>query len=213
MWPLGLFRRITVSATVGAVSYGLVLAFLVLVALYPKELEPLVTGIKGLSDRIIAGLKEAAGTGYYGQLLVNGIRTHTNMAHVLVSIPAILIASVLVGMPLNAVLGSTRSNLQRLMIAICSVPASLVLVSCLVFVDLWSPGAYAAILDAATHTWDATLHGLRALGDTYPVFKSVSGVATIGANGHHYVIIAVCSSLAALVVNMLFALVKKPLKR
>ena len=49
------------------------------------------------------------------------------MTHVVLSIPAIVIATILVGIPLNWLLGGTRSGLQRIAIALVSVPATVAL--------------------------------------------------------------------------------------
>lgn len=209
MWTLGLFRRLTVSAVIGVTSYLFVLAFLLVVAIYPSQMEPYVIAAKQLGDGIFATASSYARGNYYGQLAVNSIRQHVNMTHVVISIPAILLASIVVGIPLNYILGSARSAFQRIMMALLSVPASVLFVGALILVDLWSPGFYNEVLTVASHTWDKTLEGLRALGNIFPIFKSFSNVATIGTNGHHYVIMAVCSALAALFVNMLFALFSK----
>ena len=49
------------------------------------------------------------------------------MTHVVLSIPAIVVATILVGIPLNWLLGGTRSGLQRIAIALLSVPATVLL--------------------------------------------------------------------------------------
>jgi hypothetical protein len=58
---------------------------------------------------------------------VNHLRERVNMTHVILSIPAILVAVLFVGIPLNRILGGTRSALQRMAIALISVPATVIL--------------------------------------------------------------------------------------
>ena len=58
---------------------------------------------------------------------MNHLRERVNMTHVLLSIPAIIIAAIFVGIPLNKFLGGTRSALQRIAIAVVSVPTTVIL--------------------------------------------------------------------------------------
>ena len=67
-----------------------------------------------------------AGT-YWGQVAVNHLRERVNMTNVVLSVPAIIIAAIVVGIPLNWLLGGTRTAIQRITIAVVSVPATIVL--------------------------------------------------------------------------------------
>jgi hypothetical protein len=49
------------------------------------------------------------------------------MTHAVFSIPAIIIAAIVVGIPFNWLLGGTRTAAQRITIALISVPATVVL--------------------------------------------------------------------------------------
>ena len=89
---------------------------------------------------------------YWGQVAVNHLRERVNMTHVVLSIPAIVIAVILVGIPLNRFLGGTRSSLQRLAIAIVSIPATLVLAVTLFTFNALVPETYAALLRFATRS-------------------------------------------------------------
>jgi hypothetical protein len=48
-------------------------------------------------------------------------------------------------------------------------------------------------------------------GDAIPGARKLTNVARQGFSGHHYVIMALCSTVAAFLVNILFALAAKPL--
>jgi hypothetical protein len=70
------------------------------------------------------------------------------MTHVILSVPAIILAFILVGIPLNRVLGGTKSALQRMAIALISIPATIVLAVALftfkrVGMDVWNRFAIA----------------------------------------------------------------------
>ena len=51
---------------------------------------------------------------------------------------------------------------------------------------------------------------MGAYGDAIPGARKLTNVARQGFSGHHYVIMALCSALAAFLVNALFALATKP---
>ena len=89
------------------------------------------------------------------------------MTHVVLSIPAIVIAVILVGIPLNRFLGGTRSSLQRLAIAIVSIPATVVLAVTLFTFNALVPETYAALLRFADLIWQASLNALSAWGDRF----------------------------------------------
>ena len=120
---LAWLRRIIVSVGIGGFSYALMLGFMVLSVIYDKEFEPVInfafdTGrlITNWLDSLVAGT-------YWGQVAVNHLRERVNMTHVVLSVPAIIIAAIVVGIPLNWLLGGTRTAIQRIAIAVVSVPA------------------------------------------------------------------------------------------
>ena len=89
---LAWLRRIIVSVGVGAASYALMLGIMVLSVVYDREFEPVITfafdtgrGIIDTLDRLVAGT-------YWGQVAVNHLRERVNMTHVVLSLPAIIIA-------------------------------------------------------------------------------------------------------------------------
>jgi hypothetical protein len=198
-------RRIIVSVGVGAVSYALMLGIMLLSVVYDEKFEPLITfafdtgrGIIDTVDRLVAG-------SYWGQVAVNHLRERVNMTHVVLSLPAILIAVILVGMPLNWLLGGTRAA-QRIIIAVISVPATVVLAVALFTFNALVPETYAALLRFADWVWQETLNALSASGNTMPGARKLTNVARQGFSGHHFVIMALCSMVAAFLVNGLFAL-------
>jgi hypothetical protein len=132
------------------------------------------------------------------------------MTHVVLSIPAIVIATIFVGIPLNWVLGGTRSGLQGIAIALLSVPATVVLAVALFTFNALVPETYAALLRFADWIWQASLSTLSSRGDSIPGATKLTNIARQGFSGHHYVIMALCSVVASFLVNALFAFATKP---
>ena len=132
------------------------------------------------------------------------------MTHVVLSIPAIVIATVLVGIPLNWLLGGTRSGLQRIAIALLSVPATVVLAVALFTFNALVPETYAALLRFADWIWQVSLSALSSRGESIPGATKLTNVARQGFSGHHYVIMALCSVVASFLVNALFAFATNP---
>ena len=203
-------RRLIVSVGVGGASYALMLGIMVLSVVYDREFEPVITfafdtgrGIIDALDRLVAG-------NYWGQVAVNHLRERVNMTHVVLSLPAIIIAVTFVGIPLNWILGGTRTALQRIAIAIISVPATVVLAVALFTFNALVPETYAALLRFADWIWQGSLNALSAWGDTIPGARKLTNVARQGFSGHHFVIMALCSMIAAFLVNALFAFMTMP---
>ena len=199
------FRRIIVSFGIGGTSYVLMLAFLIASVVYDRQLEPVVTFAFETGRQITNLLESWVSGNYWGQVAVNHLRERVNMTHVVLSIPAIIIAVILVGIPLNRLLGGTRSSLQRFAIAIVSIPATLVLAVTLFTFNALVPETYAAFLRFADAIWQASLNALSAWGDSIPGARKLTNVARQGFSGHHFVIMALCSMVAAFLVNALFA--------
>ena len=132
------------------------------------------------------------------------------MTHVVLSIPAIIVAVIIVGIPFNWLLGGTRTAVQRIAIALLSVPATVVLAVVLFSVNAFLPDAYAALLRFADWVWQASLNVLSGSGDTIPGARKLTNAARQGFSGHHYVIMALCSMLASFLVNALFAVASRP---
>ncbi|MGL1724229.1 hypothetical protein ACSTHF_22910, partial [Vibrio parahaemolyticus] len=82
--------------------------------------------------------------------------------------PAILIATFIVGIPLNAALGGTRTALQRLAMAVASVPATVVLAVALFTFNVFFPETYAGLLRFADWVWQGSLDAISASGDSIP---------------------------------------------
>lgn len=181
------------------------LAFMVASVVYDEELEPVVTFAFETGRQITDQLELWVSGNYWGQVAVNHLRERVNMTHVVLSIPAIVLAVILVGIPLNRFLGGTRSALQRLAIAFVSIPATLVLAVALFTFNALVPETYAALLRFADSIWRASLNALSAWGDSIPGARKFTNVARQGFSGHHFVIMALCSLLATFLVNALFA--------
>jgi hypothetical protein len=115
---LAWLRRFIVSVGIGGVSYALMLGIMVLSVVYDQELEPVITFAFDTGRLLTDWLDSLVSGTYWGQIAVNHLRERVNMTHVVLSIPAILIAAI-VGIPLNRFLGGTRSRLQR----ICYCPS------------------------------------------------------------------------------------------
>jgi hypothetical protein len=203
-------RRLVVSLGIGLTSYLIMLAIMVLSIVYDRELEPVITLAFDTGRGILTSLDTLSAGSHWGQVAVNHLRERVNMTHVVLSIPAILIASVLVGIPLNQVLGGTRSALQRIVIALTSVPATVVLAIALFSFNALAPESYAALLRFADWVWRASLDALSGFGDTIPAARKLTNAARQGFSGHHFVIMALCSMIASFLVNALFALAFTP---
>jgi len=87
---------------------------MVLSVVYDQEFEPVITFAFDAGRSITNWLDGLVSGTYWGQIAVNHLRERVNMTHVVLSIPAIVIATILVGIPLNWLLGGTRSGLQRI---------------------------------------------------------------------------------------------------
>jgi hypothetical protein len=199
-------RRIVVSIGIGGTSYLIMLGIMVLSVVYDRELEPTVTFAFDTGRDIVHALDRMVSGSHWGQVAVNHLRERVNMTHVVMSIPAIVIAAIVVGIPLNRLIGSTRSALQRISIALISIPSTVVLaVTLFTFNALW-PDAYGGLLRFADWVWQVSLNALSASGDTIPGARKLTNAARQGFSGHHYVIMALCSMVASFLVNALFAL-------
>jgi hypothetical protein len=94
-------RRIIVSAGIGGVSYAIMFALMLLSVMYDRAFEPIIT-LAFDTGRLITNWLDplVAGT-YWGQVAVNHLRERVNMTHVVLSLPAIVIATIVVGIPLK----------------------------------------------------------------------------------------------------------------
>lgn len=203
------FRRIVVSIGIGGVSYLIMLGIMVLSVVYDRELEPVVTFAFDTGRGIVQALDTLVSGSHWGQVAVNHLRERVNMTHVVMSIPAIIIATIVFGIPFNKLLGGTRTALQRITIALVSIPSTVVLAVVLFsFNALW-PDAYAGLLRFADWVWRESLNALSASGDTIPGARKLTNAARQGFSGHHYVIMALCSMVASFLVNALFAVVMR----
>ena len=203
-------RRLIVSFGIGSVSYLLMLGIILLSVVYDREFEPVITFAFNIGRLITNWLDSLVSGSYWGQVAVNHLRERVNMTHVVLSIPAIVIAAIVVGIPLNRLLGGTRSASQRIAIAIISVPATVILAVALFTFNALVPETYAALLRFADDIWQASLNALNSWGDRVPGAIKLTNIARQGFSGHHYVIMALCSMVASFVVNVLFVFATKP---
>src|SRR4029079_15481813 len=139
---LAWLRRIIVSIGIGGVSYALMLGIMVLSVVHDREMEPIITLAFDTGRQITNTLDSLVSGTYWGQVAVNHLRERVNMTHVVLSIPAIVIATLFVGIPLNWLLGGTRSGLQRMAIALLSVPATVMLAVALFTFNALVPETY-----------------------------------------------------------------------
>ena len=103
-------RRIVASIGIGATSYAIMLGIMVVSVLFDQEAAPVITFASDAGRDIVSGFDSMVSGSHWGQVAVNHLRERVNMTHVVLSIPAILIASVVVGIPFNKWLGGTRSR-------------------------------------------------------------------------------------------------------
>jgi hypothetical protein len=203
-------RRLIVSVGIGGASFAIMLGIMILSILYDRELEFVITLAFNAGRDLIAALDAMVAGSRWGQVAVNHLRERVNMTHVVLSLPAIVIAAIVVGIPFNWLLGGTRSALQRIAIALVSVPATVVLAVALFTFNALVPDSYAALLRFADWLWQASLNALSAAGDTIPGARKLANAARQGFSGHHYVIMALCSMVASFLVNAIFAFATRP---
>ena len=203
---LAWLRRLVVSMGIGVTSYVIMLAIMLLSIVYDRQAEPVITLAFNTGRGIVTGVDTLVSGSHWGQVAVNHLRERVNMTHVVLSIPAIVIATIVVGIPFNWALGGTRSAVQRIAIALASVPATVVLAVALFSFNAVVPDLYAALLRFADWVWQMSLDGLSASGDTIPGARKLTNAARQGFSGHHYVIMALCSMVASFLVNAMFAL-------
>jgi hypothetical protein len=84
--------------------------------------------------------------------------------------------------------------------AIVSIPATVVLAVALFTFNALVPETYAALLRFADWIWQSSLYELNNWGDSIPGARKAN-LAKQGFSGHHYVIMALCSSVAAFLIN------------
>lgn len=204
---LAWLRRLVVSAGIGATSYAIMLAIMVLSIIFDREFEPIIKTAVAIGHGTVGVLDGLVSGSHWGQVAANHLRQQVNMTHVVLSIPAIIIATLVIGIPLNKLLGGTRTALQRLAIALTSIPATVVLAVVLFSFNALFPESYNALLRFAYWVWEGSLNLLASTGDTIPGTRKLTNALRQGASGHHYVIMALCSVLASFVINAVFALV------
>jgi hypothetical protein len=71
------------------------------------------------------------------------------------------------------------------------------------------PETYAALLRFADWIWQGSLNALSTSGDI-PGARKLTNIARQGFSGHHFVIMALCSMIAAFLVNAFFAFATRP---
>lgn len=204
MSMLAWLRRLVVSLGIGAFSYLFMLGIMVLSVLYDKQMEPVITFAFEVGHGIVRFIDSLVSGSHWGQVAANHLRERVNMTHVVLSLPAIIIATFVVGIPLNAIMGGTRTVFQRIMIAFFSVPATVVLAVALFTFNVFLPDAYASLLRFADWVWQGSLNALSASGDTIPGARKLTNAARQGFSGHHYVIMAICSMVASFIINAIF---------
>ena len=203
-------RRLVISIGIGGTSYAIMLGIMLLSVVYDREFEPVIAFAFDMGRKIVGGFDTLMSGSHWGQVAVNHLRERVNMTHVVLSILAIIAATIVVGIPFNRLLGGTRTAAQRIAIAFVSVPATLVLAVAFFTFNALVPDAYAALLRFADWVWQASLNWMSASGDAIPGTRKLANAARQGFSGHHYVIMALCSMLASFIVNSLFALVSGP---
>ena len=93
MTVLTWFRRLVVSFGIGGISYLLMLGIMVLSVVFDREFEPVITFAFNTGRLLTNWLDSIVSGTYWGQVAVNHLREPVNMTHVVLSIPAIVIAA------------------------------------------------------------------------------------------------------------------------
>ena len=204
MAPLAWFRRLVVSVTIGSISYICMLGTMIASLMYADEMAPVIKLATNLGRSTTHILDALLGGSYWGQIAVNFMRERVNMTHVILSIPAILVASVLFGVPLNSILGGTRTAFQRVVMAFLNVPTSVILAVALFSFNALQPAQYAVFLRFVDTIWHESLDLIE--GQKWiPGSQILVNAARTGLSGHHFVTMALCSMVAAFLISMIFA--------
>jgi hypothetical protein len=90
---------------------------MVLSVVYDQAFEPIITFAFDAGRSITNWLDSLVSGTYWGPIAVNHLRERVNMTHVVLSIPAIVIATILVGIPLNWLGNAQRTSTD------CDCPA------------------------------------------------------------------------------------------
>src|SRR5438132_4595757 len=98
---LAWLRRLAVSFGIGLTSYIIMLGIMVVSIVYDREAEPVISLAFDTGRSIVSAFDRLVSGSHWGQVAVNHLRERVNMTHVVLSIPAVLIASLIVGVPLN----------------------------------------------------------------------------------------------------------------
>jgi hypothetical protein len=202
MGLLGWLRRLFVSFGIGGFSYVIMLGIMILSVVYDREFEPVITVAFDIGRGIVNTLDTLVSGSHWGQVAVNHLRERVNLTHVVLSIPAITISTIVFGIPVNKLLGGTRSGLQRLAIALTTIPSAVVLAVILFSFNAMFPDTYAGLLRFADWVWRWSLDALAASG--LPGALKLTNAARQGFSGHHYVIMALCSMVASFFANAIF---------
>ena len=83
---------------------------MVLSVVFDREFEPVITFAFNTGRLLTNWLDSLVSGTYWGQVAVNHLRERVNMTHVVLSIPAIAIAAIVVGIPLNWLLGNALDS-------------------------------------------------------------------------------------------------------
>ncbi|MEN9561483.1 MAG: hypothetical protein RIQ56_756 [Candidatus Parcubacteria bacterium] len=201
------FRRLVVSLGVGGTSFAIMLGIMILSVVHDREMEPIIAFAERSGEAIVRFVESLVKGSHWGQVAVNHLRQQVNMTHVVLSIPAIIIATIIVGIPLNWVLGGQRTWRQRLGISLVSIPTTIVLAVALFTCNAFYPDAYGALLRFAHTVWKLVLAELSTYGDTIPGARKLVNAARQGFSGHHYVIMAILTMITSFLVNALFNLI------
>ena len=202
---LAWFRRIVVSLGVGGTSYALMLAFMVASIAYDRELEPVVTFAFNTGRQItdllkLMGIRKLLGPGC-GQ---PSSRTGEHD-------PCRAFNS---GNRHGRHIGrhSFKSDFgwhPKLVPTPCHCDCEYTSYSYprrdVVHLQRACPGNVCSAVALRGSIWQASLNALSVWGDSIPGARKLTNVARQGFSGHHFVIMALCSAIAAFLVNALFA--------
>ena len=182
------------------------LGIMVVSVLFDQQTAPFIKLASDAGRDIVSGFDSMVSGSHWGQVAVNHLRERVNMTHVVLSIPAVLIASLMVGVPLNKWLGGPAPALQRIIIALTSVPATVVLAVVLFSFNATFPGRLCGPAEVRGLGVAGILERTQRLGRHDTGARKLTNVARQGFPGHHYVIMALCSMVASFLVNAVFAL-------
>lgn len=206
MFIKALLRRGGVAGITAIGSIVLCFVFLAASVVWDEQFGPILRDLNEFNNAIKMGIDENTEGSYALEVFGNTIRSHINFAHVVISMVAIFISSLTIGMYANWAMGGTRTWFQRIEIAFYSVPISVVIATVMFAFSVWDPSTYRVMLSWAEWAWRGILYFLESMRETIPWMGKLLSLLYAQQGGHSFMFMAAASMLAMFIVNSIIAM-------